>query len=62
MNLGTKLINRGFLYQRSKRRNGKAYWDCIRLRAKMCAVRLVTADSEAGESVVILKGGEDQEH
>ena len=41
--IGSKLVHEGYIYTRSKKPiNGKNYWDCQKLREKLCTSRMVT--------------------
>lgn len=51
--IGSKLVHEGFVYTRSKQQNGKTYWDCQKLREKLCTSRIVTVGE--GENTEITK-------
>ena len=45
--IGFKLVHKGFIYTRSRIRNDtKNYWDCQKLRNKLCTLRIVTIGEE----------------
>lgn len=51
---GSKLVYEGFIYTRSRKPvDEKNYWDCQKLREKLCTSRLVTLG--VGENVQITK-------
>lgn len=62
VNLGSKLIMDGFVYNKSKSRNGKTNWDCRRVRKHECGARAITYDSEPGEQVITHKRPSPQDH
>ena len=52
--IGSKLVHDGYLYTRLRRcQNTKNYWDCQRLRQKLCTSRVVTVGD--GDHVQIFK-------
>ena len=52
--IGSKLVHEGYIYTRSKKPiNGKNYWDCQKLREKLCTSRMVTIGE--GENVTVTK-------
>src|SRR6266576_5746658 len=59
---GKKLFLNGYIYLRSRSRNGRVYWDCQKVRQKECKGRVVTNDPQEGEPVIVHKGPAESPH
>lgn len=58
--IGAKLINRGYIYTRSRiGTQGVQYWDCQKLRKKECTARAISSGN--GNAVLMTKEG-DHDH
>lgn len=60
--VGTKLIIDGFIYIKSRKRNGRTYWDCQKLRAGVCNARAVTTTAAVGNALNVESGPSTSKH
>lgn len=51
----------GYLYSRSFQRNGSTYWDCLKVRDKLCRARAVTSINGLNE-LMVERGPAQSEH
>ena len=52
----------GFVYYRTRERNGRTYWECRRVRKKECTARAVTTVNAADGSIEVQRGPTESEH
>lgn len=62
LNLGTKFIMEGFVYNKSRDHNVKLDWDCTRLYQQKYGTRAVTALTEPEQKVTVLKRPSPEDH
>lgn len=51
----------GYLYIKSFDRNGSTYWDCHKVREKVCKARAITSNADEN-GLIVVKGPEQSPH